>query len=133
MPGVQRSIGLQQSGQVAALDVAHRNIQKAIALTGLVDRNDVGVIKGGGKPGLAHEALAKICAVRDLVAQHLQGNLAVQAKVGGLIDRCHTATVHEGLDAVSSDLSADGNVGRQTPTGLGRRGFVRHSSPHRAK
>ena len=71
------------TGQVAAPHVAHRDVEQAVVLAGLVDRNDVGVIEGGGEPGLPHESLAKIGVVRDFVAQNLQGDRAVQSKVGG--------------------------------------------------
>src|SRR5664280_2775830 len=41
---IERTVLAQDSRQIAAADIAHRDIQMTVGLTGLVDRNDVGMI-----------------------------------------------------------------------------------------
>src|SRR3954452_14397505 len=58
-PRLQRTPAMQQRTEVRAFDVAHRDIQLALALTGLVDGHDPRVLDRGGHPRLHEEPRTK--------------------------------------------------------------------------
>ena len=58
---VRRGRSCERPGEVVAPHVPHRDIEMAVRLAGLIDRNDIGMIQRRGKTGLAEEPLAKIC------------------------------------------------------------------------
>src|SRR3712207_8358380 len=45
--------------EVAALHVAHRDVQQAVVLARVVDGDDVRMVDRGGRARLAHEAIAE--------------------------------------------------------------------------
>ena len=55
---------------------------------------------------------------RDVLGQHLDGDGAVEARVGGLIDLAHTALADEGRDVVVGEVFTD--VEGWAPLGCGR-------------
>jgi hypothetical protein len=57
--GAQAALLAQHGGEVGAVDVLHRQVQQPVDLAGVVDRDDVRVLEGGGDPRLALEALAE--------------------------------------------------------------------------
>ena len=77
--GVESAVA-QATGEVGALDVAHRQEGRAVDLAGLVERDDVGVVEAGGEPRLALEAGPEVGVLRQLVGQQLQGHLAPQLR-----------------------------------------------------
>ena len=49
LPERERPFLLDQRPEVATLDVAHRDVQMALGLAGVVDRDDVRVVEAGGE------------------------------------------------------------------------------------
>ena len=86
--------------QCAAPHVAHHQIGVAIVLAVVVDRQDVGVLQVRDQLGFLLEA-ADEGRVRGVVAgQDLQGDIPVDARLIGLIDRRHTPLAERGHDTV---------------------------------
>src|SRR5205823_13807018 len=88
----QRPLGLepamlaQELLEVAAGDVAHRDVELALVLAGVVDRDDVRMVERSGELRLAQEALAKALVLGQLRCEQLQGDFAVERKVMGPVD-----------------------------------------------
>ena len=57
--GSSRPETLEEPGQVAPLHVAHRDVEHAVRLAGVVDRDDVRMLERRGDLRLAEEALAE--------------------------------------------------------------------------
>src|SRR5215218_1985196 len=64
--GLERTLAPQQLREVAAVDVAHRDVEQSVDLTGLVDRDDPGVVDRRGQVRLALEASPKARIPREL-------------------------------------------------------------------
>ena len=64
--GVDAPDAVEQAGEVAPADVAHRQEQHAVALADAVDRHDVRVLERGRHARLAQEALAEALVAREL-------------------------------------------------------------------
>ena len=61
--------------EVAALHVAHRDVEQVVDLAGLVDRDDVRVVDRGGQLRLAQEALAERSSSASSGASSLSATL----------------------------------------------------------
>ena len=66
-----------------ALDQLHGEEVAAVGLLDRVDGDDVGVVEGGDRPRLAHEALPASRVARHLLGQHFEGDLALELGVEG--------------------------------------------------
>jgi hypothetical protein len=84
-----RVAGTQFLGERLALDVGHRQVGAAVLLAHIVDRADVGVVKLGGGPHLAEEALAQGRAVGGPEVRELHRHLAPHPGVLRQVDRAH--------------------------------------------
>ena len=89
--------------QIRSLDVAHRDVELAVGLTGLVDRDHVRVVDRRGELRLGQEPLAESCVLRERGHQELEGDVALQAKVLGQVDDAHPAPAEDSLDPVVDD------------------------------
>ena len=56
----ERPFLLEDVREVAALDIAHRDVQAAAFLARVEDRDDVRMVEAGGDMGLLQEAVAKL-------------------------------------------------------------------------
>ena len=65
-----------------------------------------GVVQGGDRAGFALEPLLQVGIGRDMLGQHLDGDGAVQAGVGGLVDLAHAPCAEGGLDLVRAECGA---------------------------
>ncbi len=65
------------------------------------------MVQRGDRAGLTLEPLLEIGIRRDMLGQHLDGDRAVQAGVGGLIDLPHAPLADEGGDVVMAEAGAD--------------------------
>ena len=74
----------------------------------VVERADVRVVQRGDGAGLALEPLLQVRIGRDMLGQHLDGDGAVQAGVGGLVDLTHAAGAEGGVDLVGAEGGAGG-------------------------
>ena len=102
----------QELLEVAAGDVAHRDVELALVLAGVVDRDDVRMVERGGELRLAQEALSEAPVLGQLRCEQLEGDLAVERKVVGPVDDAHPAAAEQRLDPVAEELRADARVCR---------------------
>ena len=102
---------LEQGGQVAAVDVAHDQVEQPVALPGGVDRDDAGVLEARRQAGLAEEALAEPLVPRQLGEQHLDGHPAVEPDVERRVDRAHRPVADDRLDPVPGHRDALAQIG----------------------
>ena len=118
--------------QVDAVDELHRQVAGAAALVELVDGDDVLVAELGGVAGLAAETLQGVGLRRHVRRQDLQGHLALEHGVDGLVDRPHAAGGDVRHHLVLADANgtarrlADGSGGMRTPGQSGPRGVRGH-------
>ena len=98
---------VQQRSEVGALDVAHRDVQVTVALAGLVDRHDAGVIDRRGESRLRQEARAEASILGQVRGQQLQRYLAPQTQVLGAVHHAHAAATEERLDAITPQMGSD--------------------------
>ena len=102
----ERAFALEELLEVA-LDVAHGDVEDAVLVARVVDRDDVRVVERRGGPRLAHEPLAEALVVCELLGQELQRDLVPEAGVLGAIDDAHPAAAEQRLDPVPGELGAD--------------------------
>ena len=57
--GRQRTLAFEERPEVGSLDESHRKVELTVCLPGPVDRNDVGVLGGGGGVGLVDEPITE--------------------------------------------------------------------------
>ena len=103
---IERAFARDELAQVLAVHVAHRQIQGALVLAGLVDRDDVRVVERGGDPRLALEASAETWVLGQLGRDELERDVAVELLLVGEVDDAHAATADQPLDLASCDLRA---------------------------
>ena len=72
-----------------ALDQLHRDEARALVLADLVDRGDVRMVEGRRGTGLSFEAAKPPGVVRHLLGQHLDRDLAAEARVARAVDLAH--------------------------------------------
>ena len=90
-------------GEVAAVDEAHRDEERAVLLAGLVDGHDVRVLERGRHARLALEAPAELRVGRELGHDDLQRHAAAEPAVGGEVDDAHAAAPDLALDVVGAE------------------------------
>jgi len=76
-------------------------------LADLVDRDDVGMVQGGGRPGFLGEAAETIRAGGERLGQELDGDVAVQVVVAGAIDLAHAPGAQLVEELVPAEPHAD--------------------------
>ena len=115
-----RALGLQaalaavdQGAQVRSLDVAHDQVEHALALTRLVDGDHVGVLDRRGDARLALEALAEGHVPGELWSDRLERHLAVERELGGAVDDSHPAPADDRLDPATRDERACWKLGHR--------------------
>ena len=110
LPEPERPLLLQQRAQVDALDVAHGDVEEAVRLARVVDRDDVRVVERGGDLRLADEALAEGVVAGQRRRHQLERDLPPQLHVLGLVDDAHAAAADHVRDPVAGELRACGHV-----------------------
>ena len=91
----------------------HRNEGSPIDLIYFVDRADVRVVQGGRGFGFPLETAEGLRVVGEFVWKELQGDVATQLEVFGLVHHAHPP---------AADLAEDTVMGNRLPYGLGGRG-----------
>ena len=74
------------------------------SLDDVVDGHDVGVAESGGGSGLAEEALGRAAGAVGALQQQLDGNLALEHLVVGLVDDAHAAGTELAQQPVLAEL-----------------------------
>jgi hypothetical protein len=87
----QSADAAQQSLQVLAVDVLHRQEMLAAHLVDIVNPANVGMRDLPGQAHLAQEHLEPPRALRDLVRQEFEGHRMAELQIVGAIDLSHAA------------------------------------------
>ena len=95
---------LEQLLEVGPLDVAHRDVDEAAEVAGVVDRDDVRVVDRGDRLRLADEPFAELLAAAEVGREGLQRRLALEQLVLGLVDEAHAAAAEQPGDPVPGNL-----------------------------
>ena len=107
----------QEPLQIGALHVSHRDVEDAVGLARVVDRDDVRMVEAGGDLGLADEALPERIVIRELWTEDLQRDFAAQPDVLRQVDDRHPATADDAHHAMSCELGSHPRIGHAHPTG----------------
>ena len=100
----------EQLFELGAVDEAHRDVQLAGDLAGVVDGDDVRVVDRGGQPRLAQEALAEALVLGELGGEDLQRHRPLECEVVGAVDDAHPAAADQRFQPVAGKLAADPGV-----------------------
>ncbi len=83
--------------QVRAIHILHHDVKMPLGrLPKIMHRDDVRVAELRQRPRFAHEAIGEIRVGADFDRQQFDGDLAVQRRLHGEIDRAHAAAPEEG-------------------------------------
>ena len=93
--------------EVAAADVPHGDVDDAVLLAGVVDRDDARVVERRDHLRLLDEALAEVAVAAEVVRERLDRRLAAEDRVLGFVDEAHPTAAEQSGDAVAGDLRAD--------------------------
>jgi hypothetical protein len=93
-------------GERRAFDQFHHQCGCAVALLQPVDLRDVGMVQGGEHFGFPLEAGQSICIGRYGSGKNLDGDSALQIRVGCLVDLPHTADANLGSDFIWAEPRA---------------------------
>ena len=77
---------LQPLRQRLAIEILHDQEVDPVLAADVVERADVWMVQRGNRAGFALEPLLQIGVIGDMLGQHLDGDGAVQAGVGGFVD-----------------------------------------------
>ena len=100
----------QALSQIAARDPAHAQVEVAVDLSRLVDRDHIRVLERGHQPPLALEARDERPVGGERGGDQLQRDRALEPEVRGLIDDAHPAAPRLGLDAMTRERPADARL-----------------------
>jgi hypothetical protein len=115
VPG-QTPDAAQQTFQILAVDVLHRQKVLAIHLVDVIDPANVGMSELPGQAHLAQKQLKAPRALGDAARQEFERHRMTELQVIGAIDLSHAAPAGEGHDAIA----AGGFGSRQEPAMCGR-------------
>jgi hypothetical protein len=96
----QLALGVELLTERLALHHRHHIEQRAVRVAGVVERQDVGVTEFCGQLDFAQEALAAH-RLRHVVAQDLDGDLAIVLPVVCEVDGSHAALAQLAVEAVA--------------------------------
>ena len=102
--GGEPALGADQRLQVAAGDVAHRDVVDAVDLARVVDREDVRMVEARGERRLLHKAFADRVVGGQIGGQYLQRDIAREADLGRVIDSSGPAAPDRGMQPVTGPL-----------------------------
>ena len=100
--------GPHDFGQVGPVQVAHREVELAVALARGVDGDDVRMLQGGEGVDLAKEALAVRGIRRQCRGDQLEGDTTPGPLLGREVDDAHPAPGEDGVEVVAGEDAAGG-------------------------
>ena len=93
--GRELALALEDRLQVAPLDVAHRQVELAVPLARLVDRDDVWVVERRREPRLLQKAGSEAFVLGQLGRDQLQSHWALERQIGRPVNDAHAAPADE--------------------------------------
>ena len=97
----------QPRGERLAFEILHHQEVGVTLLADVMERADVRMVQAGDRLRLTLEALSEIRIVGDMRREHLDGDGALEPRVGGLVDLAHAAGADEGRDVVAAESGAN--------------------------
>jgi len=94
----------------------HGDEGPSVRFVDFVDRADIGVVQGGRSLGLPLKTAEGLWVVGKFVGKELQGDVAAELQVFGLVNHTHAA---------ATDLAKDAVMGNGLPHRLGGSGHCR--------
>ena len=89
-----------------AFQILHDQEVDPVLLADVMERADVRMVQARDRLGFPLEPLAEIGIVGHMRQEHLDGDGAVQAGVGGLVDLAHAPSAEGRLDFVGAERGA---------------------------
>ena len=94
---------VDQSAELGPLHPSRGDEDGSALLPGLVERNNVGVVKRGDRSGLAAQAFANDRVARDVGLDQLEGDRPVELQLAGAVEDPDSAGAHDALHLVSGE------------------------------
>ena len=125
--GLQAAAAGDECGEVDTLDVAHGDVEDALCLSRVVDRDDVRVLEGGSRSPLLLEPLPVAGGLGQFRRENLERDPPPELQLLGEIDHAHSAPAHERFDPEATQHGADAVIrlvshGETAGRSRGRRG-----------
>src|SRR5581483_532326 len=105
--------------QAFSLQPFHDDEGVAVVVFNAMDRADIGVVQKGCSPSFAREPLERFGIPGQILRDELQGHMAAELEVLGLIHDTHTTASQFSKDAVMRYLLADHERARGSAVMLG--------------
>ena len=99
----------QECLEIASFHGRHGDVEKAVYLTRVVDRDDVRVVEGRGELRLPEEALPKV-SLAERRSQQLQCGGSAEANVLREVDDAGRPLAERLDDAIAAELRADPTI-----------------------
>ncbi len=104
----ERPALLEHLPQVAAFDVAHRDVEAAVVLAGVVDGDDVRVVEARCEVGFLQETIAEVLiSVEEPRGQDLERDLPPQPDLLGEVHHAHPSAAEHRFDPEPRDVRTD--------------------------
>jgi hypothetical protein len=107
---LQRAALVDERLEVGALDPAHHEVEGAVLLARPVHRDDIGMVYGGGEPGLALEPGLEHGVGGPLGRDDLQRNRPAEGQLRRAVNDAHAAAAGHPLDAATGEPRLQGQV-----------------------
>jgi hypothetical protein len=102
----QRAL-LQSLGERVSVEELHDEIVDAVVVADVEQRADVGVTQFRNRAGFAFEPRTALRILREVLAQHLDGNGAIKPRVARFVDLAHPAGAKRRDDFVRTKPGSD--------------------------
>jgi hypothetical protein len=103
---LERALAADRVQEVGAVDEAHGDVELAVDLARLVDRDHVRVVDRGRQHRLALKALAELAVAREVLGDQLQRHRPLEGDLRGPIDDAHATLAGHAVDLVAGEDGA---------------------------
>ena len=121
LQGIEGSLVGDMLSEGVSTDVLHHQKRDSVLFLNRVNRQDMRMTDGCGRPCLAEESSSGRGAVQQLISQDLDGHGAVQVRIECLPDHAHSAASQRLLNLVLSQLPLGSDSGPRPPQESRRR------------
>ena len=105
-----RAFARDRLSEVRTVDVAHRDVEHAARVAGIVNGNDARVLDRCCLLRLTEEPRSILVVLRQFAVKQLERDMTVEPPIEGPIDDAHPSSADYGFDAVGSHLAPDPRV-----------------------
>ena len=104
---LERALCAQERAEVGPVDEPHREVNAAVDVTGVVDRDDVRMLERNDELGLTGKALAEPLVTCERRCDELQSDGPPEPHVIGAVDDPHPTPADQLLDPKTEEVRAD--------------------------